>query len=47
MATVFENLEDGLSIGEVIEQFYVTDEQIKAVPEFAAQSLRAPDRSTD
>lgn len=45
VATVFENLEDGLSIREVVEQFDVTDEQIKAVLEFAAQSLRAPGRS--
>ena len=45
VATVFENLEDGMSIQEVMEQFDVTDEQIKAVLKFAALSLRAPDRS--
>jgi uncharacterized protein (DUF433 family) len=42
LATVIENLED-LSIDEVIEQFDVTREQIAAVLEFVAQSLRASD----
>lgn len=42
LAIVFENLEDGMTIGEVIEQFPVTREQIKAVLEFAARSLDAP-----
>ena len=45
VATVFENLEGGLSIEELKAQFDVSDEQIKAVLSFAAQSLRAPDRS--
>jgi uncharacterized protein (DUF433 family) len=40
VATVIENLED-LSIDEVIEQFDVTREQIEAVLEFVAESLRA------
>jgi uncharacterized protein (DUF433 family) len=35
-----ENLED-LSIDEVMEQFDVTREQITAVLEFVAESLRA------
>ncbi|HEY4941241.1 MAG TPA: DUF433 domain-containing protein [Rhizomicrobium sp.] len=39
VATVFENLEDGLSIDEIIEQFSVTREQICAVLDFAARSL--------
>ena len=39
---VFENLEDGLTIEEVLEQFPVTREQILAVLEFAARSLDAP-----
>jgi uncharacterized protein (DUF433 family) len=39
VAVVFENLEDGLTIDEVIEQFPVTREQIQAVLEFAARSL--------
>jgi uncharacterized protein (DUF433 family) len=39
VATVVENLED-LSVEEVMEQFDVTREQISAVLEFVAQSLR-------
>jgi uncharacterized protein (DUF433 family) len=39
VATVIENLED-LSVEEVMEQFDVTREQIAAVLEFVAQSLR-------
>jgi uncharacterized protein (DUF433 family) len=31
VATVFENLEDGLTIDEIIEQFDVTREQITSV----------------
>src|SRR5262245_27402023 len=42
VATVIENLED-LSIDEVIEQFDVTREQVTAVLEFVAQSLRSSD----
>ena len=42
VATVIENLED-LSIDEVIEQSDVTREQVAAVLEFVAQSLRASD----
>jgi len=41
VATVFENLEDGLTIEELIEQFDITREQVKAVLEFAARSLAA------
>jgi uncharacterized protein (DUF433 family) len=41
VATVIENLED-LSVEEVMEQFDVTREQIEAVLEFVAQSLRTP-----
>jgi len=41
-ATVFENLEVGSSIEEIIEQYDVTREQIQAVLEFAARSLDAP-----
>ena len=44
VATVFENLEDGMTIEEVMEQFDVTREQIQAVLEFAARSLDAPMR---
>jgi len=42
VATVFENLED-LSVEEVMEQFDVTREQITAVLEFVAQSLKVPE----
>jgi len=42
VAIVFENLEDGMTIDEVIEQFPVTREQIRAVLEFAARSLDNP-----
>jgi uncharacterized protein (DUF433 family) len=41
VATVFENLED-LSVEEVMEQFDVTREQIEAVLEFVAESLKSP-----
>jgi uncharacterized protein (DUF433 family) len=44
VATVFENLEDGMTIEEVMEQFDVTREKIQAVLEFAARSLDAPVR---
>jgi uncharacterized protein (DUF433 family) len=36
---VFENLEDGMNIDEIIEQYPVSREEIKAVLDFAAQSL--------
>lgn len=42
VAVVFENLEDGMAIDEVMEQFPVSREQVKAVLEFAARSLDAP-----
>jgi len=42
VATVFENLEAGSDIEEIIEQFHVTREQVPAVLEFAARSLDAP-----
>ncbi len=42
VAIVFENLEDGMSIDEVVEQFSVTPDQIRAVLEFAARSLDVP-----
>ena len=42
VSTVFENLELGTSIDEIIEQYDVTREQIQAVLEFAARSLDAP-----
>jgi uncharacterized protein (DUF433 family) len=42
VSTVFENLESGASIDEIMEWFDVTREQIVAVLEFAARSLDAP-----
>jgi uncharacterized protein (DUF433 family) len=41
-ATVFENLEDGMTVDEVLEQFPVTRDHVKAVMEFAARSLDTP-----
>lgn len=48
VATVIENLED-LSIEEVMEEFDVTREQITAVLDFVAQSLKlsAPAQPAD
>jgi len=40
VATVFENLEDGMTIDEMLEQFPVTRDQVKAVLEFAADEER-------
>ena len=42
VATVFENLEAGASIEEIIEWFDVTREQVTAVLDFAARSLETP-----
>jgi len=42
VATVFENLEAGLTVEEVMEEFSVTREQINAVLHFAAKSLGTP-----
>jgi uncharacterized protein (DUF433 family) len=44
VATIFENLEDGMTVEELMEQFDVTREQINAVLEFTARSLDAPVR---
>jgi uncharacterized protein (DUF433 family) len=41
-AVVFENLEDGMTIDEVSEQFGLSREQVQAVLEFAARSLESP-----
>ena len=50
VSTVFENLETGLTVEEVMEEFCVTREQINAVLKVAAKSLEpripAPVRST-
>jgi len=42
VSTVFENLESGASIEEIMEWFDVTREQIVAVLDFAARSLDSP-----
>jgi uncharacterized protein (DUF433 family) len=42
VALVFENLEHGTTIDELIVQFPVTREQIRTVLEFAARSLEVP-----
>lgn len=42
VATIFENLEAGSPIEEIMEQFRVSREQINAVLEFAARSLQTP-----
>ena len=39
---VFENLEDGMTIDEIIEQYPVSREEIKSVLDFAARSLDKP-----
>jgi len=40
---IFENLEDGMTIDEIVEQYPVSREEIKAVLDFAAHSLdKAP-----
>ena len=39
VSAVFENLEAGATVEEIIEQFDITREQIIAVLEFAARSL--------
>ena len=42
VAAVFENLEDGITIDELLELYDgLTREQVQAVLEFAAQSLQA------
>jgi uncharacterized protein (DUF433 family) len=41
VAIVFENLEDGMTIDEMLEQFPITREQVRTVLEFAAKSLDA------
>jgi len=41
-AAVFENLEDGLTIDDIVQMFDgLTREQVQAVLEFAAHSLEA------
>ena len=42
VATVFENLEAGANIEDIIDWFDVSREQVLAVLDFAARSLAAP-----
>jgi uncharacterized protein (DUF433 family) len=42
VSTVFENLQAGATIEEIMDWFHVTREQVVAVLEFAARSLDAP-----
>ena len=42
VSAVFDNLEAGATIDDIIEQFDITREQINAVLDFAARSLDAP-----
>lgn len=43
VSAVFENLEDGLTINDIVRMFDgLTHEQVKAVLDFAAHSLEAP-----
>ncbi|MFN7925195.1 MAG: DUF433 domain-containing protein [Bryobacteraceae bacterium] len=42
VSTVFENLEAGLTVEEVMEEFAVSREQVNAVLHFAAESLKSP-----
>jgi uncharacterized protein (DUF433 family) len=42
VSIVFENLESGATIEEIMEWFHVTREQIVSVLEFAARSLDVP-----
>jgi len=44
VATIFENLEDGMSIEEIMEPFDVTRDQVTTVLDFAARSLETPAR---
>ena len=41
VSVVFDNLEVGASISEIMEWFHLTHEQVVAVIEFAARSLDA------
>jgi uncharacterized protein (DUF433 family) len=42
VSVVFDNLEVGASIDEIMEWFHLTREQVVTVIEFAARSLDAP-----
>ena len=42
VSVVFDNLEAGATVDEIVEWFDVTPEQVKEVIDFAARSLEAP-----
>jgi uncharacterized protein (DUF433 family) len=42
VSVVFDNLEVGASINEIMEWFHLSREQVVAVIDFAARSLDAP-----
>ena len=42
VSAIFENLEAGSDLDEIVEQFHVDPKQVKAVLEFAARSLDFP-----
>jgi len=42
VSVVFDNLEVGASISDIMEWFHLTHEQVVAVIEFAARSLDVP-----
>ncbi len=42
ISLIFENLEYGASIEEIMENYHVTREQIQAILDFAARSAAAP-----
>jgi uncharacterized protein (DUF433 family) len=46
VAAIFENLEDGLTIDEIVQMYDgLTREQVRAVLDFTADSLAAPAHS--
>jgi uncharacterized protein (DUF433 family) len=46
VSVVFDNLEVGATIDEIMEWFHLSREQVVAVIEFAARSLDAPPPAT-
>jgi uncharacterized protein (DUF433 family) len=44
VATVFENLEAGATVENIMEWFDITREQVTSVLDFAARSLQVPSR---
>jgi uncharacterized protein (DUF433 family) len=42
VSVVFDNLEVGATIGEIMDWFHLSHEQVAAVIEFAARSLDTP-----